>query len=62
LEVFGADRLVFGGDWPIYVLSGGYRRVCEGLSAIFDELDCEERHRFYGIDARTLGVTRSIQE
>jgi len=36
----------------MYVLSGGYRRVCDGLSAIFDELDCEERHRFCGIDAR----------
>jgi L-fuconolactonase len=70
LEVFGADRLMFGGDWPISILSGGYQRVWEGLSAIFDQLDREERRlilggtakRFYGIDARTLGVARAASK
>lgn len=26
LQVFGADRLMYGGDWPITILGGGYRR------------------------------------
>src|SRR5665648_423387 len=66
LEVFGADRLMYGGDWPISLLSGGYRRVWEGLSVIFAELGSEEQRwvlggtaeRFYGIDATALGVAR----
>ena len=66
LDVFGADRLMYGGDWPISLLSGGYRRVWEGLSAIFAELGSEERRsilggtaeRFYGIDARALDAAR----
>ena len=67
LEVFGADRLMYGGDWPISVLSGGYQRVWEGLSAIFAELDSEERRRilgetakrFYGIDATALDAAHA---
>jgi L-fuconolactonase len=66
LEVFGADRLMYGGDWPISILAGGDRRVWEGLSAILAELDQEERRqilggtaeRFYGIDTRILDAAR----
>ena len=67
LDVFGADRRMYGGDWPISVLSGGYQRVWEGLSAIFAELDREERRRilgetakrFYGIDATALDAAHA---
>jgi L-fuconolactonase len=27
LEAFGADRLLFGSDWPVCLLAGSYRRV-----------------------------------
>jgi L-fuconolactonase len=62
LELFGADRLMFGGDWPISVLAGGYVRVWEGLSTLFDELSAEDREailggtaaRFYGIPEERL--------
>jgi L-fuconolactonase len=62
IEVFGVDRLMYGGDWPVSLLSGGYQRVWKGLSAILAELDHEERRqilgetakRFYRIDARLL--------
>lgn len=65
LEVFGADRLMYGGDWPISVLSGGYDRVWDGLSVLFSELDAHDRQavlggtaeRFYGISADRLGAT-----
>lgn len=62
LELFGAERLMFGGDWPISVLAGGYVRVWEGLSVLFDELSADDRGailggtaaRFYGIPADRL--------
>ena len=70
LEVFGADRLMYGGDWPISLLSGGYRRVWEGLSVVFAELGSEERRwilggtaeRFYGIDAAALEAAREASQ
>ena len=48
LECFGADRLMYGGDWPISVLSGGYDRVWDGLTVLFDELSNADRARILG--------------
>lgn len=66
LEVFGTDRLMYGGDWPISVLSGGYDRVWDGLCVLFDELDADAREavlggtaeRFYGIGPDQLAAAR----
>ena len=51
LDCFGADRLMYGGDWPISVLSGGYDRVWEGLSVLFDELPGADRAKILGTTA-----------
>jgi L-fuconolactonase len=66
LRLFGADRLMFGGDWPISVLAGGYVRVWDELSVLFAELGAAEREailggtaaRFYGIPPERLPETR----
>jgi L-fuconolactonase len=66
LELFGADRLMFGGDWPISILAGGYVRVWEELSVLFDELSPVQRTailggtaaRFYGIPPERLPEAR----
>jgi L-fuconolactonase len=62
LDAFGSPRLMYGGDWPISLLSGGYDRVWDGLNVLFAELDADDRERvlgdtaieFYGIDPRRL--------
>jgi L-fuconolactonase len=43
LELFGSQRLMYGGDWPISVLNGGYDKVWNELSVIFDELSPDDR-------------------
>jgi L-fuconolactonase len=48
LECFGASRLMYGGDWPISVLSGGYDRVWGGLHELFDELPALDRDDILG--------------
>lgn len=48
VEVFGAERLMYGGDWPISVLAGGYDRVWDGLSSIFAGWGEAERARIVG--------------
>lgn len=62
LDIFGPDRLMFGGDWPISVLAGGYVRVWEQLNVLIGELGGADRAailggtaaRFYGITADRL--------
>ena len=64
LEVFGPSRLMYGGDWPISVASGGYDRVFEGLQAALAGLSDDEAEqvwsgtarRFYRIDEERLAA------
>lgn len=48
LEVFGAGRLMFGSDWPVAVLAGGYVKVWEELNRVFAELSDLEREAILG--------------
>lgn len=48
LEIFGPDRLMYGGDWPISILNGGYDRVWQELSKVFDALSAPERSALLG--------------
>ena len=52
IELFGPGRLMFGSDWPVAELAGGYERVWTALSAILGEASAPDR------DA-TLGGTAS---
>ncbi|GHF40843.1 L-fuconolactonase [Amycolatopsis bartoniae] len=45
LEAFGPERLMYGGDWPMTVLYGGYARSWEILSALIGELSETEQAR-----------------
>ncbi|MDA8309447.1 MAG: amidohydrolase family protein [Actinomycetota bacterium] len=57
LELFGSSRLMFGSDWPVCELAGGYETVVGALFRLFEELSAEERRdllgetavRFYGL-------------
>ncbi|GAB2998078.1 amidohydrolase family protein [Amycolatopsis acidiphila] len=44
-ELFGPDRLMYGGDWPMTVHFGGYGPAWEVYSAFLDELSGDERAR-----------------
>ena len=48
LEVFGADRLMYGGDWPVSILAGGYDRSWDGVSEVFGEFTADERAAILG--------------
>jgi L-fuconolactonase len=70
LEVFGSDRLMYGGDWPISIPNGGYQRVWSGLSEIFAELNELDRNRildttaqaFYGLSPVRLDRAATPQK
>jgi L-fuconolactonase len=54
LETFGAARLMYGGDWPVSVLAGGYERVWAGLSEVFERLDPGDRQQILGGTAESF--------
>ena len=43
VEIFGADRLLYGGDWPIAELAGGYARTWDAITACLAPLSPDER-------------------
>jgi L-fuconolactonase len=43
LELFGPDRLMWGSDWPMTLLTAGYAGTWEVLSVLIDELTPDEQ-------------------
>lgn len=48
LETFGADRLMFGSDWPVAVLAGDYAKVWAETNKCLAQLSAEERAAILG--------------
>jgi L-fucono-1,5-lactonase len=43
LEVFGASRVMFGSDWPVCLLAGGYGRIMDAALELTAGLSAAER-------------------
>ena len=52
VDAFGPERLMFGGDWPVCLLAGGYTRTFAGLHEALDVSDEELAHIHHGTAAR----------
>jgi L-fuconolactonase len=48
LDLFGAERLMFGSDWPICELAGGYEAVTGALFSLIEDLDEHEQEAVLG--------------
>jgi L-fuconolactonase len=48
LEAFGADRLMYGGDWPMSVPHGGYAPTWAVMRSCLDDLSAAERDAVLG--------------
>jgi L-fuconolactonase len=48
VEILGPERLMYGGDWPISVLAGGYERCWQALSGLVHELGPTAAERILG--------------
>lgn len=68
LELFGPERLMYGGDWPMTVPYGGYARSWAVAAELLAELSPDEQHRVlsgtavdvYGLD--TPGMPGSVTD
>ena len=52
LECFGASRLIWGSDWPVVELGGGYLRWREATNVLIAQLREDERDAILGGNAR----------
>ncbi len=67
LRLFGAQRLMYGGDWPICLLHEPYGRTLDLVGQALPELDAAQRRdvlagtatRVYGIDPGRVAVAGS---
>lgn len=53
-ELFGPQRLMFGSDWPVCEVAGGYERVTKALFQIFGEFQAHERQAMVGRTAASV--------
>ena len=51
-ECFGADRVMFGSDWPVCLLAASYAEVAEAAAAMCADLSHGERGQVFGGTAR----------
>jgi predicted TIM-barrel fold metal-dependent hydrolase len=57
LEVFGPDRVMFGGDWPVCTKTATYQQWLAALKTIIaDRKDAEQRKLFYDNAVRIYGL------
>jgi L-fuconolactonase len=54
LELFGPERLMWGSDWPITVLVGGYGHAWDVMSSLVAELSPDEQERILSGTARSV--------
>jgi len=52
LEVFGENRVVFGGDWPVLLLAASHDRWIETLEALTQRLSPEAKRKLWKENAR----------
>jgi L-fuconolactonase len=50
-NAFGISRLMYGSDWPVCLLAGGYNRALEVLQLYTSKLSQQEQDRFFGGNA-----------
>ena len=60
LELFGPQRLLWGSDWPVVELAGGYERWLDLAQAALADLDSAARAAVFGGNAERVYLQRAI--
>jgi len=51
LELFGADRMMFGSDYPVCLLAASYDRVLDAFQEILKDLSNADREKIFSTNA-----------
>jgi L-fuconolactonase len=52
LELFGADRMMFGSDYPVCLLASSYDRVLESVQELLRDLSDADRDKIFSSNAQ----------
>ena len=50
-EAFGINRIMFGSDWPVCLVSGSYTEVVNIATDYFSSFSASEQNKFFGANA-----------
>jgi L-fuconolactonase len=50
-EAFGSKRLMFGSDWPVCNVAGGYDKMIAAIISYVSKLSTDEQAQFWGLNA-----------
>ena len=51
VNAFGPDRILFGSDWPVCLLGGGFKEVLNVAKEYFSSFTQNEQDKFFGSNA-----------
>ena len=54
IEQFGFERLMFGGDWPVVLLAGSYKKWIDTVLEITKDCTAQQRDRLFYLNAKTI--------
>ena len=52
LNAFGADRIMYGSDWPVCKLAATYEQVAELAEFLIQDLSPSEKEKFWALNAK----------
>jgi L-fuconolactonase len=55
---FGTDRLMWGSDWPVVNLAGGYEKWFAAAEALLADLSADEKAAIFGVNAARIYLSR----
>jgi L-fuconolactonase len=58
LNTFGSERLIWGSDWPVVNLGGGYERWLDATRTLLGALDPAERAAVFGGNATRIYLAK----
>lgn len=54
MEVFGSDRVMYGGDWPVVLRAGSYLKWISTFMNLSENLSIEEKRKLYYLNAERI--------
>lgn len=54
VDCFGWERLLFGSDWPVTTISGGYKRWLKAMHEYLAEVSPDDQAKFFGMNCRRV--------
>jgi L-fuconolactonase len=51
VDAFGTNRIMYGSDWPVCLVAGGYQKIKSIVTDYFSGFSKDEQHLFFGLNA-----------